>query len=104
MTSLTPEQIKALLTKQPKARKSKAVDTSIRDYATWFKLAPKAMDEEQASYQCENLNCLDDRPAQVTATGITIKVQFTADISGVRMCRRCFLDGWLLADPEQLEI
>lgn len=106
MAGLTPEQIRQLLT-QPtkKVRKKKELDTSVRDLQTWFKLSPKALDEENLSdYHCENPNCLDDRPGIVTSTGVEIKKHFTVEIWGMRMCRRCFMSGYLLEGPDQTKL
>ena len=102
--SLSVDQIKALLAKPQKRRGSKktSIDPSVRDVATWFKLAPKAMDENaQALPHCDNPNCLDDRPGVISATGLVIKSQFTIELRGQRICRRCFLGGWLLDNPDQ---
>lgn len=103
---LTPEAIKALLT-QPtkKPRKKKEIDTNVRDLQTWFKLSPKAIDENSmADFVCENPNCLDDRPPTITSTGVEIKKHFTVEINGIRMCRRCFMAGYLIQDPDQTQL
>lgn len=96
--SLTPEQIKALLAKPVKRarRGKKGPDPSVRDYATWFALKPISGDT-----RCENSNCVDPRPARLTAMGNEIKYQSLVEINGVKMCRYCFLNGWMLTDPDQ---
>ena len=88
--ALSPDQIKALLAKPEKkggrGKGGKTVDTSIRDYATWFKLAHKILDKEETEVVgCSNESCLDPRE------GRTILV---AEVNGLDMCRYCFLDGY----------
>jgi hypothetical protein len=103
---LSPDKIKALLAKPDrKPRQKKGPDTSIREVANWFKLAPKMIDENtHQQLRCENPNCLDNRPFIITATGDQIRSQFCIRVNGVLMCRRCFLGGWLLDDPDQLKL
>jgi hypothetical protein len=95
---LTDEQIRRLIEKKSQPRKrggggrKKEIDTSVRDYSTWFALAHKLYDEDtQELSQCENPNC--------PGTG-----HLVALVSGRQMCRICFLDGWLAENPDQLEI
>jgi hypothetical protein len=105
--SLTPEQIKALLTKpEKKPRGKRVIDHSVRDLQTWFKLGPKALTDDAAEDLplCENPNCLDTRLPTISATGKEIKKQYTIEINGRRICRRCFLGGWLLENPAQLQL
>ena len=86
---LSPEQIKQLLSSanKPKrgGRRSKGfIDTSSRDILTWFKLGHKLMNEEtQDAARCSNPNCQDTRNKMMTA-----------EVNGILMCRRCFLDGY----------
>ena len=90
MAKLTSEQIKALLTKPEKTKSStgKVIDASQRDSTTWFKLAHKLFDEEtQETAKCSNPNCCDPRGG---------KGAVVATVSGVKMCRYCFLDGYML--------
>jgi len=90
MKALTPDQVKRLLA-MPERRRGgqtgkRGIDTSVRDHATWFKLAHKLFDEEsRESAKCENPNCPDTRPSHVT---------IVAEVDNVRMCRICFLAGW----------
>lgn len=105
MTGLSPEQIKALLAVKPKGRgKKKEVDTSIRDYKTWFALKPQERDENKNELKCDNPDCVDPRPGTETALGNLIKHQHVVNINGSNCCRYCFLDGWLLNDLKQMEL
>lgn len=85
--ALTPDQIKALLAKpeQPARRKKKnEIDTSVRDYVTWFKLAHKMVDEATGDLiKCSNPNCPDTRTTQLCVV-----------IDEINMCRRCFMEGY----------
>jgi hypothetical protein len=101
--ALTPDQIKALLAKpQRKPKQDKGIDTSVRDYRTWFRLAQHSLDRETGEHAvCDNPDCIDPRPALTSPYG-EIRVQFVAEVSGRKMCRYCFLDGWLLEDPNQI--
>lgn len=103
---LSPDQIKALLAMPEKKRgKKKEIDTSIRDHKTWFALAPKFRDvEEGVDLKCDNPNCVDPRPTITTAMGNEIRTQYIINVHGQNMCRYCFLDGWLLNDPDQTEL
>lgn len=101
--ALSQDKIKQLLAQpQKKKRASKSIDPNIRDIQTWFKLAPRVfgatMDEHPL---CSNPNCTDDRPPRKTAMGKLVKMQHTIVIDGTRMCRRCFLAGYGLAEPEE---
>src|SRR4051812_19573411 len=91
--ALTPEQIKKLLAMPDKrgGRKPKGhVDTSVRDYQTWFKLATKMVDEEDPDKRvtCSNPDCLDRREN---------RTQLCAKIDDQWVCRICFLDSYLLS-------
>jgi len=104
--SLSQSQIAALMAKDQARRTNnktatgrtstgKKVDTTNRDYKTWFALAHKMLDEEtQEHLKCENPNCVDPRP----------RAPVVAMVSGKHMCRYCFLAGWLLVDTEQLQL
>lgn len=90
--SLSPEQIKQLLKQaesknKGRGRRSKSfIDTSDRSVVVWFKLAHKLMDDETMEpAKCSNPNCTDTR-----------RIQMCAEIDGILMCRRCFLDGYKL--------
>jgi hypothetical protein len=100
---IDPEKIKALLAQPVKKRGGKKViDTSVRSYQTWFALGPKTRSEDGLSdLECQNDNCVDPRPATISALGNKIKHQYVVNINGVLICRFCFLDGYLLDDPNQ---
>lgn len=97
--ALTNAQIKALLkvADKPKQRGKKPknyIDVSVRDYQTWFKLAHKLMDDETMEpVRCSNPNCPDTRHRQMCA-----------EVNGVVICRRCFLDGYQTPIEGQLDL
>lgn len=96
---LSNEQIKLLLAlpqSQPRGRKPKGyIDTSVRDYWTWFKLNAKMYEEGAPDGKpvCSNPNCADVRQQAMIA-----------DVNGVNICRLCFLGGYLLINPQQAEL
>jgi hypothetical protein len=97
---LTPDQIKALLAKPEKkggrGKGGKQIDTSVRDYNTWFKLAHKILDrEDNETVGCDNSECLDPRVDRAI---------LIAEVNGIHMCRYCFLDGYGEAAAQQLAI
>lgn len=101
---LTNEQIATLLalpkTRRGGKRKPAGPDTSVRDYQTWFKLAHSFLDDETNELlRCENESCLDPRALAGEGKGIVV-----TQVNGKWMCRHCFLAGWLLDDPDQIEI
>ena len=61
-----------------------------RDYQTWFDLAQRMVDEDGEPVSCTNPNCRDPR-----------MVKLCVEVNGQLICRTCFLDGYLLAPPEQ---
>lgn len=85
---LSEEEINKLLSLPRRGGgKKKELDTSTRDYQTWFKLAIKMVDENtQELILCENPDCTDPR-----GQGIVV-----AKVNDKFMCRRCFLNGWLI--------
>jgi hypothetical protein len=97
--ALSPDQIKILLSlpdKQARGRKPKGyVDTSVRDYQTWFKLNHKMYEEgaPDDKPQCANPNCPDTRNKQMIS-----------DVNGINMCRICFLGGYMLVNPDQTQL
>lgn len=107
MSPLSPEQIKALLAKPEKAARAKSgsgktIDTSVRDYQTWFKLAHEIFNKEEMEndlvfLRCENPECLDPRDHESHS-------QVVAMVNSHYMCRLCFLDGWLVFNPDQLPL
>lgn len=98
---LSSEEIKKLLalpTNRGRGRHPKDwVDTSVRDYQTWFKLNHKLWDEEREHYaKCDNPDCKDYREGR--------NQHMVAEVDGTLMCRICFLDGYLLTPKDQLEL
>jgi hypothetical protein len=97
--SLSADQIKALLALPQKKRGGKrkaGIDTSVRDYKTWFLLAHKILDDETGELaKCENPNCPDTRDPYKTVVAM---------VSGQYMCRICFMEGWMSINPNQTQI
>lgn len=99
---LSADQIAALLAKpqgrQPatgRSKSGKAIDTSVRNYETWFALAHNMLDQDSGEHlKCQNPNCIDPRP----------KAPVVAEVSGQYMCRHCFLDGWLQIPTTQSQL
>jgi hypothetical protein len=104
--ALSPDQIKALLAK-PEKRGGRGkggiqVNTSVRDYATWFKLVHKILDSDSKDANpigCSNDNCIDPRTYQGSQPAPLV-----AEVNGVFMCRYCFLSGFMSIDPSQLPL
>lgn len=106
---LTPEQIQKLMNLPKVGRRSgpnknkitgignKKVDITVRNYETWFNVNHVLIDmDTQELVLCDNPNCVDPRDK---THGQTVTV-----INEKRMCRFCFLDGWLITPIEQLEL
>lgn len=107
---LSKEAVKALLA-QPKRKRGggkKGPDHNIRIIEVWFALAPKTREQAEAGtidFKCDNPNCVDPRPGTVSPlTGEVIKHQFVVEINGQKVCRYCFLDGWLKENPDQTSL
>lgn len=95
---LTQDQINKLLNLPRRAGRRTGPDTSVRDYATWFKLAQKMVDDYTGELvRCSNDNCQDPRRD-------TQKTVLCVQINGQYMCRNCFLAGWLLKPEEQEQL
>lgn len=87
---LDPSFIEELLKKPatlPKTRRSVKSFTTVesRTYTTWFTL-------RTTFTACDNPECVDERPMR-TSEGNSM----CAVIEDKNICRRCFLDGWLVA-------
>jgi hypothetical protein len=97
---LTNDEIQRLLAqpeKKPRAKRASGIDTSVRDFATWFKLMHKLFDQSTGERMvCQNPDCHDTRPNAGDPKKGTIVAQL--EENGPYMCRVCFLEGWLL-DP-----
>lgn len=115
---LDPEKIKQLqaIKNKPRSRagggpgrgrKRKGPDlTTIesRTYETWFDSSTVRIqfqyEDDDGNVQmrrCTNPNCLDPRTPD--KGGIMV-----VEINGEYCCRYCFIDGWLVVDPEQQTI
>lgn len=99
---LSKEQIDALLAKPVRqSRRSGArpgIDTSKRDYDTWFKLYHSIADSETGEpRRCTNPNCADPRDHSKYA-------QIVAEVNGQYICRFCFFDGYLSENPNQTSL
>jgi|SRR5215469_13548682 len=97
---LDPEKLKRLMAIKDKpktrgGRRKSGPDVNVRTYETWFALQHLMMNNETKElFKCENPDCQDPRHK-----GILV-----VDVNGTKMCRFCFLDGWLLENPEQLVV
>jgi len=112
---LTPEQIKEIYAKKaqaPKrggggARKKKVVNYNDRSYKAWFAL--EHTDPEDHMW-CDNENCMDpqgQKRASPPETAEQVVADVTTEESGVvRMCRYCFVMGWLTkrVNQERLDL
>lgn len=82
MEEISPEELDAVLqAPQPKARKTKNIE---RTYRSWF------YDVRTELGSCDNPNCSDPRDKST--------VMVWEHPSGQRMCRYCWLDGWLIEE------
>ena len=105
--TLSPEEIQKLLAMpQTRARTKKAgvnlASVESRDFQTWFKLQHRLQDYATGEgMKCDNPNCNDPR---VDRTSDTPVMQSIAMVCGQRMCRFCFLDGWLVQLDEQTKL
>ncbi len=100
---LDPEKIRELLAKkdQKKERKTgqrtssgKRVDPNDRSYQAWFTLNHMMIDHDtNEMLWCENPDCVDPRDKQYGQTVV--------EINGRKMCRFCFVEGWLQTNPNQ---
>lgn len=73
--------------------------TETRDTATWFTLSHHMcmpdcehrtlVEGEPLTKACQNPNCVDPRPSENRGTCIV------SEVKGQRMCRYCFLAGYL---------
>jgi hypothetical protein len=96
-----PELLKKLLAipeKQPRGSKpKKGPNAAIRNVETWFKLDHILLDPDLKDRpECDNPNCEDPRPRD--------KGQVVVVIAEQRMCRYCFMSGWLTENPNQIQL
>jgi hypothetical protein len=89
--SLSPDEIQKILATpqaQPRVKKPK-IDPNIRDYSTWFKMRHLLLvpDTEETA-NCSNPHCPKEG-------------HMVAEVSGVLMCRSCFLLGYGLVEEGQ---
>lgn len=71
------------LNKPKGGRGPKQDPTEPRISVVWFRLPTKL------SVKCDNPNCTDPRPVNDKGRNVTVEVK------GQRVCRYCFLGGWL---------
>lgn len=97
--SLSEEQVKALLAIKPKTRTKKdAVDLTTvesRDQQTWFKLPHRMQTDNGEVQHCDNPNCNDPRVSHEDTEAARKQGTVVAMIGDKRICRYCFLEGWL---------
>ena|SRR5215831_843327 len=78
----------------PRTSSGKKLDPNDRSYQAWFALNHMMIDHEtNGMLFCDNENCLDPRDKQYGQTVV--------EINGRKMCRFCFVEGWLLSNPAQ---
>ena len=100
---LSPEKIKELLAKKeakktrssgPRTSTGKKLDPSDRSYQAWFAMNHMMINHDtNEMLWCENEVCQDPRDKQYGQTVV--------EINGRKMCRFCFVEGWLLSNPDQ---
>lgn len=74
--------------------KGKKVDVNDRSYQAWFALNHMLIDHETNEMLfCDNPDCIDPRDK--------VYGQTVVDINGSKICRFCFVEGWLLKNPAQ---
>jgi|SRR5215471_14477695 len=97
---LDPAKIKALLEKKqtrartPRGARSKA-NLNDRSYQAWFKHDHILIKEKEPVF-CDNPDCIDVRDKKYG--------QVVVDLNGTKMCRFCFIEGWLVISENQSEI
>lgn len=79
MDELSEDFMDQLLTEPEKKVKSKVIE---RDHRTWFYAIQTSLGT------CDNPDCLDDRKKP--------QVMVWSSPGGEKMCRFCFLAGWLI--------
>ena|SRR5215831_17242513 len=102
---LDPEKIKELYAKKNRPRASsgtrtssgKKIDPKDRSHQAWFALNHLLIDHETNDMVwCDNPNCVDPRDNKYGQTVV--------EVNGRKMCRFCFIDGWLLENPAQVKL
>jgi hypothetical protein len=106
MMALDNDRIKALLakkaaepTKQSRAKKTKG-DPNDRSFTAWFALEHHLLDDAQEPMYCNNPDCIDPRDK----THGQVVVELPASEPVVRLCRFCFVEGWLLVNESQQQL
>jgi hypothetical protein len=102
---LDAAKIQELLAKKNAPRRTgggggrkKQHDPNDRSYKAWFALSQEIINKEtNEPMRCENPSCVDPRPPVHGG-------QFVVEVNGKLMCRYCFVEGWLLANPAQESI
>lgn len=103
---LSPDQIKQILAKKeakktrstgPRTSSGKRLDPNDRSVQAWFSLNHLMMNHDtNEMLWCSNPDCLDPRDKQYGQTVV--------EVNGSKMCRFCFVEGWLVANPAQATI
>jgi len=102
---LSDDKIRELLAKKNKPRSTggrtgtgtKKIDPNDRSYLAWFALNHSMLDSEtNERTHCSNPDCIDPRPKE--------HGQIVVEVKGQKMCRYCFIEGWLLENPAQEKI
>ena len=102
---LSEERIKELLAKKnaPRASRTKIgtgrrrVDINDRSYTAWFALEHRIYDRDTGEpTRCDNPECGDPRDKTYGQTIVFIGEK--------KVCRFCFISGWLSTNPAQLSL
>ena len=106
---LSSDRIKEILAKKEAAKQKKSrasgsrtssgrkLDPNDRSYQAWFSLNHMMIDHDtNEMLWCENENCSDPREKEHGQTVV--------EVNGRKMCRFCFVEGWLLSNPAQVRI
>src|SRR5215831_8346588 len=104
---LDPAKIKELYEKKkqraasrstgPRTSKGKRIDPNDRSFQAWFALNHMLIDHEtNGMLWCDNPDCIDPRDKTYGQTVV--------EINGRKMCRFCFVEGWLVANPAQARL
>jgi hypothetical protein len=103
---LDPDKIKEIYAKKeqkartsrgggPRTASGKKIDPNDRSYQAWFTLNHLMIDHDtNEMVYCDNPSCPGDKQYG----------QIVVEINGSKLCRHCFIGGWLLSNSNQLSI
>jgi len=96
---LSNEKIAELIKKRDAPRRTgtggrRKFNINDRSYQAWFALHHELHNPDTGDPAfCDNPNCVDPRDKT--------HGQSVVDLDGKKVCRFCFLEGWLTTNPEQ---